>query len=62
MIGTWKGSVEIPTTSLEDEEKNLEGEDKAGFLRYMRRMLRWKPEERPTASELTEDPWLSAYD
>ena len=35
-----------------DEAKNPEGEDRAGFLIYMRRVLRWKPEDRAIALEL----------
>lgn len=30
------------------------------FLRFVRRMLRWKPEERASAKELLYDPWLNA--
>jgi len=44
--------------SLEDSEKGLKGADKALFLRFVRSMLKWLPEERKTASELLRDPWL----
>jgi len=33
-------------------------EDKELFLNFMRRMLCWLPEDRATAKELKEDPWL----
>ncbi|KAK4999465.1 hypothetical protein LTR66_001522 [Elasticomyces elasticus] len=33
-------------------------EDKELFLNFMRRMLCWLPEDRATAKELMEDPWL----
>ncbi|KAK4990725.1 hypothetical protein LTR66_006728 [Elasticomyces elasticus] len=33
-------------------------EDKELFLYFMRRMLCWLPEDRATAKELMEDPWL----
>ena len=33
-------------------------EEKAEFLRFMRRMLAWVPEERASASELLDDPFL----
>ena len=46
--------------TLEDAEKKIEGEDKAQFLQFVRKMLRWKPEERQGASELLKDPWLNA--
>ncbi|KZT02281.1 protein kinase [Laetiporus sulphureus 93-53] len=60
--GNWKGVADIPKTSLEDAEKNLAGEDKALFLHFVRKMLRWKPEERASARELLDDPWLNAVD
>ncbi|MCJ1256343.1 hypothetical protein MMC24_004164 [Lignoscripta atroalba] len=58
--GNWDGFVDIPKTlSLEDSEENLVGKDKELFLQFMRSMLRWLPEERKTARELLEDPWLN---
>lgn len=29
-----------------------------GFLRFLRRALKWIPEDRPTAEELLSDEWL----
>ncbi|KAL2838560.1 kinase-like domain-containing protein [Aspergillus pseudoustus] len=43
---------------LEQRETTLEGEDKASFLRMMRRMLQWEPEKRSSARELAEDEWI----
>ena len=58
--GNWKGPLEIPNRlSLEDSEENLEGSNKELFLRFLRSMLRWVPEERKTAKELLDDPWLT---
>lgn len=34
-------------------------ENNSGFLRFIRRALTWMPEERATAKELLEDPWLT---
>ncbi len=34
------------------------GERKTGFLRFLRRILQWDPEKRPSALELLKDPWL----
>jgi serine/threonine-protein kinase SRPK3 len=48
----------IPDTSLERLADGLEGEDKHGYLEFLKRILRWLPEERPTAEELIFDPWL----
>ncbi|PMD13129.1 kinase-like protein [Hyaloscypha hepaticicola] len=56
--GEFTADVEIPTTSLEEEMKSLEGEEKSSFLKCLRRMLRWKPEDRATAAELVEEPWI----
>lgn len=59
-IGNWIADkhVKVPNTSLEEVETRLEGRDKALFLRFIRSMLKWLPEERKTAKELLEDPWL----
>lgn len=46
--------------NLEELEENLEGENKALFLNFMRSMLQWRPEDRTTAKELLEDPWLNS--
>lgn len=45
-------------TSLEDEEENLEGKEKVVFLQFVRKMLQWLPEDRKSAKELMDDPWL----
>ncbi|KFZ14716.1 hypothetical protein V502_05935 [Pseudogymnoascus sp. VKM F-4520 (FW-2644)] len=58
--GTWKAGVEIPQdTSLERSEEFLEGKSKDMFLDFIRGMLQWRPEDRKTAKELLEDPWLN---
>ncbi|KAE9967258.1 hypothetical protein EG328_008312 [Venturia inaequalis] len=56
--GSWKGTVKIPKTSLEESEHNLEGENKYLFLAFVRKMLKWRAEERGTARELLADTWL----
>ncbi|KAL1963422.1 hypothetical protein VTN77DRAFT_8323 [Rasamsonia byssochlamydoides] len=59
--GRWKAEehARIPTTSLEEVETRLEGRDKDLFLQFKRSMLKWLPEERKTARELLDDPWLN---
>jgi len=57
--GNWRGATEVPKASLEDAEKQLEGEEKALFLNFARKMLKWKPEERSSAKELLDDIWLN---
>ena len=59
-LGQWKGLTEIPTTSLEQAGKSLQGKDKAEFLEFLRNMLKCRPEERSSARELLADPWLKS--
>jgi serine/threonine-protein kinase SRPK3 len=56
--GNWKGSIPIPDQSFEIRERWLDGEDQALFLQFMRKALRWIPEERPVAEELALDDFL----
>ncbi|KIY50038.1 putative CDK4/6 [Fistulina hepatica ATCC 64428] len=37
-------------------------EDRAEFLRFLNRMLKWRPEDRPTAGELLQDSWIKPYE
>jgi len=49
----------IPTNAgLAESVLSLEGEDKRLFLQFIKEMLQWLPEDRKTARELLEDPWL----
>lgn len=45
--------------NLADSIVSLEGEDKRLFLEFVGKMLQWLPEDRKTAKELIEDPWLT---
>ncbi|KAI2036432.1 hypothetical protein LOZ05_000670 [Ophidiomyces ophidiicola] len=55
--GEWLGLAPIPYgRTMESLESRLE--DKSGFLRFIRRALTWLPEDRATAKELLQDPWL----
>ncbi|KAE8137298.1 kinase-like domain-containing protein [Aspergillus pseudotamarii] len=56
--GRWKEVVPIPDITLESLADKVEGEDKAGFLQWLRTALQWNPEDRPTALELLYDEWL----
>ena len=38
----------------------MAGEEKALFLNFVRKMLQWLPEDRETAKELRNDPWLQS--
>ncbi|PWY96538.1 kinase-like protein [Aspergillus sclerotioniger CBS 115572] len=56
--GKWLDLAPIPDDrTMESLESRLS--DKSGFLRFIRRALTWLPEERATAQELLQDPWLA---
>jgi hypothetical protein len=61
--GEWAAGIRVPEARpLEVRETTLaqEGstEDREAFLRFMRKMLQWEPENRSTARELAEDEWI----
>ncbi|OBT80369.1 hypothetical protein VF21_00899 [Pseudogymnoascus sp. 05NY08] len=58
--GIWIAHNEelIPLVSLGGLEKRLSGHEKQLLLKIMGSMLKWMPEERKTAKQLLEDPWL----
>jgi serine/threonine protein kinase len=58
VLGRLKKGHQAVETSLEVELTALEGESKAEFLRFLRRMLQWDADKRPSAQELLKDPWL----
>ncbi|KAE8134924.1 kinase-like protein [Aspergillus pseudotamarii] len=60
--GNWNSPVKIPEQSLEGRESRLETDNQVLFLRFLRKTLRWLPEERPTAKELLLDEWLRGDD
>lgn len=59
-IGTWKGEVPVPATKLSDQDSRLQGEEKALFLKFMRKLLKWKPEDRKGIRDITEHELLLA--
>ncbi|KAJ5362341.1 hypothetical protein N7541_003185 [Penicillium brevicompactum] len=58
--GAWIAQVHaaVPSTSLESLEQRLSGTEQESFLRFLRSMLKWVPEERRSARQLLGDPWL----
>ncbi|KAJ6155144.1 hypothetical protein N7470_005710 [Penicillium chermesinum] len=44
---------------IEDTVEAVQGEQKEEFLNFAKKMLRWLPDDRKTAKQLIEDPWLS---
>ncbi|KAK2790266.1 hypothetical protein FQN53_000032 [Emmonsiellopsis sp. PD_33] len=55
--GRWLGFAPI-LEGRTMEALQTRSEDKAKFLKFIRRALTWMPEERATAKELLQDPWL----
>ncbi|KAL2857517.1 kinase-like domain-containing protein [Aspergillus pseudodeflectus] len=53
-------NLEIPRgMSLELSEEFLKGRNKEMFLAFIRGMLQWRPEDRKTAKDPLQDPWLN---
>ena len=49
----------VTDATLESEAKALEGEEKTKSLAFIKRTLQWRPEDRASAIELLQDPWIS---
>lgn len=56
--GNWIASTPIPDQTLESRERRLEGKDQELLLSLARKILRWLPEERPSAEDLFENEFL----
>ena len=56
--GNWIATTAIPNQSFESRETRLDGEDKELLLKLVRKILRWIPEERPSAQDLFSDDFL----
>jgi serine/threonine-protein kinase SRPK3 len=56
--GTLEDSFEVPDATLEASATRLEGNNKALFLDFIRKMFDWMPERRHTAEQLLGHPWL----
>ncbi|WEW57329.1 hypothetical protein PRK78_002794 [Emydomyces testavorans] len=57
--GHWRGLVPIPEhRPLDMLDQRLTGDDKQGFVSFLKKMLCWAPEDRATAGDLLLDPWL----
>ncbi|KAF7187656.1 Serine/threonine-protein kinase SRPK [Pseudocercospora fuligena] len=58
--GNLKDRNKMSTVSLDEEEVVLEGDSKSQFLSFIQKMLQWRAQDRPTASELLKHPWLQS--
>ncbi|KIV97852.1 hypothetical protein PV10_01557 [Exophiala mesophila] len=56
--GNWIAPTPIPDQTLEIREKRHVGREKELLLALARKILRWLPEDRPSAEELFEDEYL----
>ncbi|GES66813.1 related to dis1-suppressing protein kinase dsk1 [Aspergillus terreus] len=57
--GTLKNPGLVPSTfSFESTLSKFNGEEKRMFINFVRRMIKWNPDERSTAKELLQDAWL----
>jgi hypothetical protein len=54
-LGRWKGAAPIPETSPIEAEQRLEGEEQEQFLRLIKKMLQWKPEDRSSIEDVFID-------
>ncbi|AEO69494.1 uncharacterized protein THITE_2146465 [Thermothielavioides terrestris NRRL 8126] len=59
--GNWIAATPLPEQSLETRERRLEGRDQELLLKFVRKLLRWLPEDRPSAQDLFEDEFLIQY-
>ncbi|KAI5235388.1 hypothetical protein E4T42_09717 [Aureobasidium subglaciale] len=55
--GNWIGTVPVPNQTIETRE----GKDKELLLGLVRKVLRWVPEERPSAKDLFDDEFLNQF-
>jgi len=58
-IGSFKFARYVDDKILAALECQVQGEEQSAmFLAFVRRMLQWNSEDRPSAKELLQDPWL----
>ncbi|KAI0136392.1 kinase-like domain-containing protein [Xylariales sp. AK1849] len=56
--GNWIAATPIPEQSLKTCERRLKGKDQELLLAFVRKILRWLPEDRPSAEDIFEDEFL----
>ncbi|KAI7554986.1 protein kinase [Hortaea werneckii] len=59
--GNWIAATPIPEQTLETREMRLTGEDRDLLLALVRKILKWLPEERPTAEDLYQDEFVVQF-
>lgn len=59
LIGSLKNPELVPTEfSFHTSINNIQGVEKQRFIEFVKWMIKWRAEERSTAKELLDDPWL----
>jgi hypothetical protein len=59
--GNWIAVTPIPSQILESREMRLQGKDRELLLTLLRKILKWLPEERPSAEDLFEDGFILQF-
>ncbi|RMY25836.1 hypothetical protein D0866_11004 [Hortaea werneckii] len=59
--GNWIAATPIPEQTLETREMRLTGKDRDLLLALVRKILKWLPEERPSAEDLYEDEFILQF-
>ncbi|KAI6790716.1 protein kinase [Hortaea werneckii] len=59
--GNWIAATPIPEQTLETREMRLTGDDRDLLLALVRKILRWLPEERPSAEDLYQDEFVLQF-
>lgn len=61
ILGNWIAPTPIPEQTLEIREMRLKGRDRDLLLALIRKILRWLPEDRPSAQDLFEDEFIVQF-
>lgn len=59
--GNWIAKTPIPNQTLKSREARLKGQDKQLLLALVHKILRWLPEDRPTAQDLFDDGFITQW-
>jgi hypothetical protein len=59
--GNWIAATLITSQTLESREMRLQGKDRELLLVLLRKILKWLPEERPSAEDLFEDGFILQF-
>lgn len=60
-LGEVRGLSPLSAPHFWQQEENLEGNEQALFMDFIRSMLKWLPEDRPTAKQAMQHEWLRTW-